>query len=182
MARKKKPSSQTPVHFEDDIPPEYQSRWQEIVSLTDAFCDRLLNDEYKVVCRKMAACLCQDGSPVLKGRTSSWACGIAYAVGKVNFLTDPTQKPHLTADEIAQGFGVSPATMYAKCRDLWDGLDLMALDPDFTILSRVEDNPLIWMLKVNGFVMDIRNAPRDAQVVAYEQGLIPYIPADQSSD
>ena len=28
--------------------------------------------------------------------------------------------------------------------------------------------------------MDIRKAPREAQVVAYEQGLIPYIPADRA--
>jgi len=27
--------------------------------------------------------------------------------------------------------------------------------------------------------MDIRQAPREAQVVAYEMGLIPYIPADR---
>jgi len=36
------------------------------------------------------------------------------------------------------------------------------------------------MLTVNGFIMDIRNAPREAQVVAYERGLIPYIPADRA--
>ena len=181
MAKKKHSSHETHTHIDDDVPAEYQSRWQEIISLTDDFCDRLLNDEYKAVCRKMAACLCQDGSPVLKGKTSSWAGGIVYAVGKVNFLTDPTQKPHLTANEIAQGFGVSPATMYNKSRDIIDGLDLMPLDPDFTIPSRVAENPLIWMLKVNGFLMDIRDAPRDAQVVAFEQGLIPYIPADPPS-
>ena len=43
----------------------------------------------------------------------------------------------------------------------------------------MEDNPLVWMLSVNGFLMDIRQAPRDAQVVAFEKGLIPYIPADR---
>jgi hypothetical protein len=35
------------------------------------------------------------------------------------------------------------------------------------------------MLEVNGFLMDIRMAPREAQVAAYERGLIPYIPADR---
>ena len=42
-----------------------------------------------------------------------------------------------------------------------------------------EDNPLVWMLEVNGFVIDIRHAPREAQVVAYQKGLIPWIPADR---
>jgi hypothetical protein len=82
-------------------------------------------------------------------------------------------------EEIAKGFGVSPATMHAKCKDISDGLDLMPFDPDFTIASRLADNPLIWMLKVNGMMMDIRDCPREAQVVAFEQGLIPYIPADR---
>ena len=29
--------------------------------------------------------------------------------------------------------------------------------------------------------LEARNAPREAQVVAYEQGLIPYIPADREA-
>ena len=102
-----------------------------------------------------------------------------YAAARVNFLTDPHNDPHVTAEEIAAGLGVSPATMYSKNRVVRDGLELMPLDPDFTIASRLDDNPLVWFLKVNGVMMDIRDAPRGAQVVAFENGLIPYIPADQ---
>lgn len=40
--------------------------------------------------------------------------------------------------------------------------------------------PLIWMLEVKGFLMDIRHCPREAQAVAFKKGLIPYIPADQN--
>lgn len=58
----------------------------------------------------------------------------------------------------------------------------MPLDPDFEIASRVDDNPLIWMLEVNGFLMDIRHASREAQVVANEKGLIPHIPADEEAE
>ncbi len=86
----------------------------------------------------------------------------------------------MTAEEIAKGFGVSPATMHAKHKLISDGLDLVPFDPDFTIASRVGDNPFVWILKVNGLMMDIRTCPREAQVVAYEQGLIPYIPADRA--
>jgi hypothetical protein len=103
-------------------------------------------------------------------------------VGRVNFLTDPHQTPHMKAEEIAAGFGVSPATMHAKNREIQNGLDLMPFDPDFTIASRIDDNPLVWMLEVNGFLMDIRHAPREAQVVAYKNGLIPYIPADREAE
>jgi hypothetical protein len=34
---------------------------------------------------------------------------------------------------------------------------------------------------LNGLMMDIRRAPRDAQVAAFEKGLIPYIPADREN-
>jgi hypothetical protein len=41
---------------------------------------------------------------------------------------------------------------------------------------------MIWMLEVNGFITDIRRCPREAQEVAFEKGLIPYIPADQADE
>jgi hypothetical protein len=181
MAARRKPTSKSESGL-DDVPHEYRERFMEIVGLVDDFCDHFLNDDYKQVCRKMAVSLCQDGSPVLRGKPASWACGLVYAVGRVNFLTDPSQAPHLTSEEIAQGFGVSPATMHAKSGEIWKGLDLIPLDPDFTIASRMDQNPLIWMLKVNGLLTDIRYEPREAQVVAYEQGLIPYIPADRANE
>ena len=53
------------------------------------------------------------------------------------------------------------------------------LDYEWTLPSRMEDNPLIWMLNVNGFMMDIRKAPREVQQIAFEKGLIPFIPADR---
>ena len=45
--------------------------------------------------------------------------------------------------------------------------------------SLIGENPLVWMLEVDGFIMDIREAPREAQEEAYQLGLIPYIPADR---
>jgi hypothetical protein len=35
------------------------------------------------------------------------------------------------------------------------------------------------MLEVNGLMMDIRQAPREVQEIAFQKGLIPYIPADR---
>ena len=45
--------------------------------------------------------------------------------------------------------------------------------------SFVDQNPLVWMAEVNGMLVDIREMPREVQVIAYEKGMIPYIPADQ---
>jgi hypothetical protein len=46
----------------------------------------------------------------------------------------------------------------------------------------MDDSPMIWMLEVNGLITDIRSCPREAQVVAFEKGLIPYIPADRAGE
>lgn len=163
----------------DEVPKAYVERLTDLVNLTDVFCDRFLTAEYKKLCRDMAVAVCQKGSPVLKGKPDGWAAGIVYTLGRVNFLTDPSQTPHMKSNQIAEGFGVSMATMQAKTRIIWDGLDLMPFHPDWSLPSKLDNNPLVWMLKVNGFLMDIRHAPREAQVVAYEKGLIPYIPADR---
>ncbi len=36
---------------------------------------------------------------------------------------------------------------------------------------------MVWMLQVNGLVMDARTVPLGIQVEAFQGGLIPYIPA-----
>ena len=162
-----------------DLPEPDAVRFMQFVELTDAFCDVHLNAEYKQLCREMAAVVCSNAPSASRGKPSGWAAGIVYALGRVNFLTDPTQAPHMAAAEIARGFGVSQATMMSKAKVIREGLELMPFHPDWCLPSRLEDNPLVWMLEVNGFLMDIRIAPREAQVTAYEQGLIPYVPADQ---
>ena len=52
------------------------------------------------------------------------------------------------------------------------------MDPDWTLPSKIDDNLLVWMIQVNGFVMDARHAPREIQEEAFRKGLIPYIPGE----
>jgi hypothetical protein len=40
----------------------------------------------------------------------------------------------------------------------------------------MDDNPMIWMIMVDNFVVDIRNESYEMQVEAYNAGVIPYIP------
>lgn len=166
----------------EEIPGEYVDRFIALVNLTDAFCEAHLNDEYNELCRELAAEACEEELPLLTGKPEGWAAGIVYAIGRVNFLTDRDQSPHMTSKDIAKNMGVSLATMQAKYRIIWDELDLMQMHPDWSLPSKLDNNPLVWMLEVNGFIMDIRRAPRDAQVAAYEAGLIPYIPADRIAE
>ena len=177
-------ASTTPmISGSTEVSVEFRYLYLELVSLTDEFCNERLNVEYQELCREMAIAICQDDSPAARGKRAGWASGIVYAVCWVNFLTDPCQEPYIRADEIAEWFGVSAATMHSKARVIREGLDLIPFDLDFTLPSRMDENPLVWMLEVNGFILDIRHAPREAQAAAFERGLIPYIPADrQSSD
>lgn len=80
-----------------DVPDPYAARFAEVAELTDTFCDAHLDAEYKQLCREMAAVVCHDASSVRRGKPSGWAAGIVYALGRVNFLTDPDQTPHMAA-------------------------------------------------------------------------------------
>jgi hypothetical protein len=57
-------------------------------------------------------------------------------------------------------------------------LGIHHLDPKWTLPSRLADNPLVWMLEIDGLLVDIRSTPRAVQEMAFYKGLIPYIPAD----
>ena len=52
-------------------------------------------------------------------------------------------------------------------------------DPDWYLPSKLDRNPIAWMVEFNGLIMDVRHMPREVQEQAYERGMIPYIPADQ---
>ena len=85
MAKKKSKSASTSQSFLDDVPSEFRERFREIVELTDDFCDRFLNDEYKAVCRKMAASLCQEGSPVIRHAPRE-AQEVAFEQGLIPYI------------------------------------------------------------------------------------------------
>ncbi|WP_454875076.1 DUF6398 domain-containing protein [Paraburkholderia xenovorans] len=46
----------------------------------------------------------------MNGPARSWACSVAYAIGRANFLFDKTQQPHMRADALCQHFGLSVQT------------------------------------------------------------------------
>lgn len=153
--------------------------FDKILKLTSEFCQKYLNEEYRELCEDMAWTVYEEGLPIEQGKPSSWASGIVHAIGWVNFLGDPSHKPYMTTTELAAGFGVSVGTMLAKSKTIRDELDIIALDPDWCLPALLADNPLVWMIKVNGFIMDARYAPPEIQQEAYRLGLIPFIPADQ---
>ncbi|MFQ6035322.1 MAG: DUF6398 domain-containing protein [Sedimentisphaerales bacterium] len=156
-----------------------QQALTKIAELTDVFCGKYLNEEYRELCEEMATLLYAGGLPIESGRPASWASGIVHALGWVNFLQDPSLSPHMASSEVAKGFGVSQETMLAKSRIIRDELDLFPMDPQWCLPSLLKDNPLAWMVSIKGFITDARYLPREMQQEAYRLGLIPYIPADE---
>jgi Domain of unknown function (DUF6398) len=160
-----------------NVPKEMQERFNEITQLTDAFSHEYLDDEYTQLCRELTATLCRKRpSPLIRGKANTWACGIIHALGMVNFLFDSSQKPYVPSSRIWEFFGLSASTMQAKSKQIRDLMGMHQFDPDWTIPSMIDQNPLIWMIQVNGLVVDARHAPREIQEEALRKGLIPYIP------
>jgi hypothetical protein len=151
-----------------------------IVGLIDQFCRDHLNEEYAALCCELAKKLSRKRpSPLSSGKPNTWACAIVRTIGWVNFLDNRSQKPHMKLTAIDKAFGVGESTGQGKSMLIRRMFKIRTFDPTWTLPSRLEKNPLVWMLQVNGILMDIRHAPREAQEAAFEKGLIPYIPADR---
>lgn len=150
-----------------------------VIGLIDQFCQEHLNEEYAVLCRKLAEKLGRKRpTPLLHGSPNAWASGIVRAVGGVNFLHDKSQTPYMRSTDIDHYLGTSPSSGSAKLAAIRKMFKMHQLDPNWTSPSRLDDNPMVWMLQVNGFMVDVRHAPREVQEIAFNKGLIPYIPAD----
>ncbi|CAK0749263.1 conserved hypothetical protein [Gammaproteobacteria bacterium] len=155
-------------------------RYEEIVEFTDELCHEKLNDEYLQLFREMTATLARKRpSPLEIGHAKSWACAIAYTVGSVNFLFDKSQTPHLRADALCAWFSLSKSTGANRSKQIKDILKIEMMDPRWTLPSRMEKNPMAWMVMVNGFIVDARSLPREIQEDAYRKGLIPYLPTEK---
>jgi hypothetical protein len=154
--------------------------YEKIVGLINDVCDRHLNTEYRDLARAMTAALCRKRPSLLtSGQPRTWACGIVYVLGKINFLGDPSFAPHMTTAELCAAFEVGESTTHAKARAIEKALGAHPFDPQWTLPSLAEKNPLVWMAEVNGLLVDLRNMPREIQEIAFKDGLIPYIPADR---
>lgn len=156
-----------------EVPADLQPRFREIVGIIDEFCDRRLNDEYRTVCRRMLACYCQPETGIERGKPASWAAGILYEAGQLNFLTDPSFEPHVRSDEIASGCGVSPATMQNKARSIRAVLNTTRLDSGFlvdSVQSALSANRLIEL--PGGVLVDPTRLPEALGEKLREAGLV----------
>jgi hypothetical protein len=148
-----------------------------IAGLVDAFCREHLNDEYTDLCRRLTAKLARKRpSPLVSGKPNTWACAIVRTIGWVNFLDDRTQTPHMKLTAIDKAFSVGESTGQGKSMLIRKMFKIRPMDPKWSLPSRIDQNPMAWMIQVNGFLVDARILKREIQEEALRNGLIPYIP------
>ena len=160
-----------------NVPHSVRLYADQVVAMTDAVCLEYLDIEYADLCRTAVGKLGRKRpSPLTRGDLRIWAAGVVYAVGQLNFVFDPAQTPHATADQLSEWLGVKKTTMANKARLIRDTLKLSHFDAQFMRRDLVDASPLTWLLEVDGMLVDIRRAPSHLQVQALELGLIPYFP------
>lgn len=165
------------------IPDEVQPAFDAISRLVDDFCREHLNEEYAVLCRKLTEKLARKRpSPLVSGKPNTWACGIIRTIGWVNFLDDRSQTPHMKLPVIDKAFGVGESTGQGKSKLIRTTLKISQFDHHWTLPSKMDDNHTMWMLEINGFIVDVRRCTREVQQAAFEKGLIPYVPVVKSRD
>jgi hypothetical protein len=157
--------------------------YEAVVALTDTFCAEYLSEEYRDLARRMTAALCRKRpSPLTSGQPRTWACGIIHVLGQLNFLSDSSFKPFMTLAQVAAGFGVGQSTASAKAKVIVAALGLSRLELQWMLPSLAAASPLTWMAQVNGLLVDLRSMPLEVQQIAFDKGLIPYIPAHQEAE
>ena len=159
------------------IPVAMRPVTEQVIALTDAVCANLLDEEYSGLARHVVAKLARKRpSPLQSGRAVTWAGGVVYALGQVNFLFDRSSEPYVSHDDLTDAFGLSKSTLGQKARQVLDMLKMSCGAPEFLRAEQVDSSPMIWFIEVNGMPLDARYLPLEIQVEAYLKGVIPYVP------
>ena len=159
------------------IPGQMQAVYDDIAGMIMEYCDKYLSEDYKALCLRLLEKLCRKRpSPLLGGRRNTWAAGIVYAIAANNFVFDKSMPVHRTADELSRPFGIAPSTAGNKAAEIRKQVRMSPWNTEWMLPELIEDNPAVWMLSVDGFIVDARDLPLDIQQKAARRGLIPYVP------
>ncbi|HWK46243.1 MAG TPA: DUF6398 domain-containing protein [Stellaceae bacterium] len=99
-------------------------------------------------------------SPVVSGQATTWACGVLYALGQANFLTDKSSKPSMSMQALCASFAVGLSTGGNKAKVVRDALGIKRWDHRWLLPSRLDSMPMVWMVDFDGFAVDARGLPR----------------------
>ena len=81
---------------------------------------------------------------------------IIYVLGQINFLSDRSTQPYMAMADVCARFGVNQSTASGKARAISQALGTRQFDPNWSLPSLLDRNPLVWMAEVNGMLVDLR--------------------------
>ncbi len=149
------------------VPKDIKPRYNEIVALTDGFCQSHLDEEYAGLARRMAAALSRKRpSPLASGQPRTWACGILHALGQINFLSDPATEPCMPMAGICSSFGVGQSTASAKAAAIRKAVKAHRFDPNWSLRRIADQNPFRRLLDIDGFIVVIGDASDEIRPIA----------------
>jgi len=147
---------------------------EELLRLTDEFCDRYLDKEYKKLCKKLIGKMAlKKEVPFLSGKIQIWAASVIHVLGRFNFLYDESFEPYIKYDTLVEHFGTSKKTVTGKAKNIADMFNLSHFDKDFTTESLNKMNPFNEILDMfaegfnipvnSGGALDIENFNRSLE-------------------
>jgi Domain of unknown function (DUF6398) len=142
---------------------------EHVIGLTGKVCADLLDEEYAGLARQVVAKLARKRpSPLLAGRAATWAGGVVWALGQVNFLFDRSTGLYAAPDDLAGAFGLSKSTLGQKGKQIRNTLKMTWATPEFLRAEMIDANPMIWFIEVNGLPYDARELPVEIQAEAWD--------------
>ena len=172
MARiKRQPSKEPP------IPATARPAYDAIVGLTDAFCREHLNEEYEVMCRRLAGVLARKRpSPLAQRQAGDLGLRDRPHDRLGQLPRRRSRQPHLKLTAIDKAFGVAESTGQGKSKAIRTMLKIRSFDPRWTLPSRMDENPMAWMIEINGFIVDAAVSEAGVPGGGISEGLDPLHP------
>jgi hypothetical protein len=154
------------------VPKAMQGAYDAVTAITDAFCRDHLNAEYAEYARLLAAALCRKRpSPLNSGRTDTWACGILYVLGQINFLSDKSFEPYMTLGDLCGRMKVGASTASAKSRIISEAFRLHPFHPEWTLPSLMDRNPISSLFSVHGLPAGMEHLLGQVQAAALREAI-----------
>jgi len=127
-----------------------------LIEMTDGFADRYLDEDYKMLCRKLIDKMSRKRQvPFLSGRLEIWAAAVVYALGQINFLFDKSFEPCVSATDLCNYFGTSQSTTSQKAKIIRDMFKMRYFDEEFSTERMQKENPLNEFVMIDGLIVPV---------------------------
>lgn len=129
-----------------------KQRTNELIAMTDKFCNEHIDAEYATLCKLMIEKLSRKRGvkPLATGQLNIWAAAVVYTIATNNFLFDKSFKPYIPSSEIHDYFGTKQSTITGKAAQIRQLLKISNhFDVEFSTQHMLENNPFLILGSIN---------------------------------